>query len=121
MRIGISGIADLGLKIGIVGLGAVVSLSAQAPLAGEQDAYTRIELMAAPGGRTFNVVHDVSATTSGALSFSLALPSGLQAVDARATDLMTGTALTVKDRMTVVRPGEAAARHERQERRRLDQ
>ena len=112
MRIGIARVADLGLKIGIVGLGAVgaIGLSAQAPPTGEQDAYTRIELMAAPGGRTFKVVHDVSVTTSGALSFSLALPSGVQAVDARATDLMTGAALTVRDRMTVVRPGEAAAR-----------
>ena len=95
MRIGISGIADLGLKIGIVGLGAVVSLSAQAPLAGEQDAYTRIELLSPETG-TFKFTHEVSVTTAGAKEYTLPLWPQTQALAFKVTDLMSGTRADVR-------------------------
>ena len=69
---------------------ASVSLSAQAPLAGEQDAYTRIELQS-PDTGTFKFTHEVSVTTVGAKEYTLPLWPQTQALTFKVTDLMSGT------------------------------
>ncbi len=69
---------------------ASVSLSAQAPLAGEQDAYTRVELMS-PDTGTFKFTYDVAVTTAGAKEYTLPLWPRTQALAFKVTDLMSGT------------------------------
>lgn len=74
-----------GLMIG------ATALFAQAPPAGEQDAYTRIELRD-PGIGSFKVTHDVAVTTVGARDYTWALWPGTQASNVKGIDLMTGAA-----------------------------
>jgi hypothetical protein len=73
---------------------ATASLGAQSPPAGEQDAYTRIELQS-PDTGTFKFTHDVAVTTVGAKEYTLPLWPQTQALTFKVTDLMSGT--TVPD------------------------
>jgi hypothetical protein len=78
-------------------LGSAVLLS-QAPMAGEQDAYTRIELLSPQTG-AFKVTLDVAVTTPGARQFVAPLWPGTQMTEFKATDLMTGGKLDVSLRV----------------------
>ena len=85
---------------------AVVALSstallAQAPPPGEQDGYTRIELIN-PGTGAFKVTHEVAVTTVGAREYTWALWPRTEASGFKGTDLMSGSALTISD-MRVIR------------------
>jgi hypothetical protein len=71
---------------------ASTALLAQAPLAGEQDAYTRIELLS-PETNTFKFTLDVAVTTPGAREYTLPLWPGTQAPGVKGIDLMTGSAV----------------------------
>ena len=68
------------------------ALLAQAPPAGEQDAYTRIELRD-PATGTFKVMHEVSVTTAGDRQYELPLWPGTQVSGLKVTDLMSGAPL----------------------------
>lgn len=81
------------------------ALLAQAPLPGEQDAYTRIELLSADKG-VFKVTFDVAVTTAGAKQFMSPLWQGTQVTQITATDLMSGQSLTAGVR--VMGSGQAA-------------
>jgi len=69
------------------------ALLAQAPPPGEQDAYTRVELLA-PQTNSFKVVHEVAATSAGATSYAW-IPrwTRAEATGFKVTDLMTGAPL----------------------------
>jgi hypothetical protein len=73
------------------------ALLAQAP-AGEQDAYTRIEL-GDPQVGSFEVVHEVAVTAVGARDFKLPLWPRTEASAFKATDLMTGGDLSTDKRI----------------------
>jgi hypothetical protein len=69
------------------------ALSAQAPPPGEQDAYTRIELID-PAANTFKVIHEVAVTTAGATTYNWDPRwSRAEAGSFKVTDLMTGAPL----------------------------
>ena len=74
------------------------ALLAQAPLAGEQDAYTRIELLA-PDAGSFKVTHEVSVTTAEVRQYELPLWPGTHLLGFKATDLMSGAPLPTELRV----------------------
>lgn len=81
-------------RFGVAGLVlAGVGLFAQAPLPGEQDAYTRVELLSPEKG-TFKVTLDVAVTAEGARQFMSPVWPGTQVTQLIATDLMTGAKLS---------------------------
>jgi hypothetical protein len=69
------------------------ALFAQAPQPDGNDVYTRIELKD-PQTSSFRVIHDVSETNEGAREHMMLLWSGTQATEVKASDLMTGAAVT---------------------------
>lgn len=90
-------------------LGAA-GLIAQVPAQAEQDAYTRIEL-ASPDTGSFRVIHETAAVTAGAIEHAFYPWPRTQGSGFKATDLMTGAALTVTAdagarsvRITLARP-----------------
>ncbi|MCR4374260.1 MAG: hypothetical protein NUW22_05370, partial [Acidobacteria bacterium] len=97
-------IAGVAITLGAAGL------IAQVPAQPEQDAYTRIEL-ASPDTGSFRVIHEAAAVTAGATEHAFYPWPRTQGSGFRATDLMTGAALTVTAdagvrsvRMTLARP-----------------
>ncbi len=74
------------------------ALLAQAPPAGEQDAYTRIELRDPETG-TFKVTHEVADITAGARQYELPLWRGTELSGLKATDLMSGAPLQTELRV----------------------
>lgn len=77
---------------------ASAALLAQAPPAGEQDAYTRVELLA-PDTGSFKVMHEVAVTTVGAKQYELPLWPGTQHSGLKVTDLMSGVTLATELRV----------------------
>jgi len=75
-----------------------VALIAQAPPAGEQDAYTRIELLNPERG-TFKVTHEVAVTATGVRQYEVPLWPGSQVSGLKATDLMSGASLSTEMRV----------------------
>jgi hypothetical protein len=69
---------------------------AQAPPAGEQDAYSRIELISADNGG-FKVTHEVAVTTPGTREYTWNFWPRTQMAGFKGTDLMSGAALTMTD------------------------
>ena len=74
------------------------ALLAQAPPTGEQDAYTRIELIS-PDTGVFKVTHEVSVTAAGVKQYELPLLPGSQQSGLKATDLMSNTPLQTEMRV----------------------
>ncbi|MEO6223321.1 MAG: hypothetical protein ABIP90_08720, partial [Vicinamibacterales bacterium] len=77
---------------------ASTALLAQAPPAGEQDAYTRIAL-GDPATSAFKVTHEVAVTTVGAKQYELPLWPGTQTTGLKVTDLMSGAPLATEARI----------------------
>src|SRR6188508_1446037 len=70
---------------------ASTALLAQAPPAGEQDAYTRFELMA-PDTGAFKVTHELAVTTAGAKTYDWRPWAGTEWTSMKCIDIMTGQA-----------------------------
>src|SRR5688572_30578451 len=83
--------------IAALALGSGVLL-AQAPPSGEQDAYTRIELMA-PDTGTFKVTHELAVTTAGATSYDWRPWPGTELTSFKCIDLMTSQAFCTELRV----------------------
>ena len=79
------------------------ALLAQAPPSGEQDAYTRIELIS-PDTGLFKVTHEVAVTTAGVRQYELPLWPGTQLPGLKTTDLMSGATLSAEMRAVTAMP-----------------